>query len=162
MPINVTVFGKTELIEHFNAMRPKLVAAMQNEMQTQMTRLADFIKANKLSGDPLHRRSGALSRSVQGTSSVNGTKVTGTIGSKGVKYARVHELGGTFDIPSFERLQTVAFGRPMINPRTVTVSAHTATYPQRAFLKPSLDQFAPQIQEALRQRVLGVLRATAA
>lgn len=162
MGINVTVFGKTELIDRMNAVRPKVVGAMQNEMQTQMTRLADYIKDNKLSdGDPLHRRTGALSRSVQGTSSVNGTRVTGTIGSKGVKYARVHELGGTFQIPSFERLQTVVFGRPMLNPRSVTVSAHTATYPQRAFLKPSLDQFADQIREALRQRVLGVLRDTA-
>jgi phage gpG-like protein len=162
MPINVTVFGKEELIEKWNSLSPKIAAVMQSEMQAQMTRLADWIKENKLSGDPLHRRTGALSRSVQGSSAITGTtRVTGTIGSKGVKYARVHELGGTFEIPAHERLQTMVFGKPMV-PRSVTVRAHTATYPQRAFLKPSLQVFEPQIRDALRQRVLDVLNATTA
>jgi len=160
MPIETHIFGKDELIERFEQLPAQLIAGLTSEMKTQMVRLADYVRANKLSGDPLHRRTGRLSRSVSGQASASGTKIRGTIGSKGVPYARVHEEGGTFDIPSYSRMQTMVFGRPMI-PKEVTVRAHTATYPQRAFLKPSLLENEDRIREALRARALEIMRASA-
>lgn len=159
MGFQVTVFGKDEFIARFASLRAELLTSLTEEMLKQMTKLADYVRANKLSGDPLHRRSGRLSRSVSGQASSTGTVIVGTIGSKGVPYAAVHENGGTFQIPSFVREQTVAFGRPMI-PKQVTVKAHDVTYPKRAFLKPSLQLKAVEIREALRARAMDVLRAS--
>ncbi len=42
---------------------------------------------------------------------------------------------------------------------TGTVRAHTATYPQRAFLKPSLEENRGAIVEALRASIIDVMHA---
>jgi phage gpG-like protein len=123
-----------------------------------MVRLADYVRSSKLSGSPLNRRSGKLSRSISGSASLDGKKIIGTVGSKGVPYAHVHETGGAFEIPSHERTITMVFGRPII-PKTIIVESYVANFPQRAFLKPSLTEKQSDIISALRETVLQVMRA---
>jgi phage gpG-like protein len=157
MGIEVHVLGKKELIDKLRNIGPQLTSAITDEMRTQMTMLADYVRIKKLSGDPLHRRTGRLSRSVSGqASAVSKTRVVGTIGSKGVPYAAVHELGGTYMVPQHERQLTMVFGRPVM-PRTIVVKAHDVTFPKRAFLKPSLDENQNKILDALKQRAVKVM-----
>lgn len=153
------VYGKTELVAKWKNIAAQLPSLITDEMKTRMVQLADYVRTNKLSGNPLNRRSGRLSRSINGNASAAGTIVTGTVGSKGVPYAHVHETGGTFDIPAHERLITVVFGKPVV-PHSISVKAHEANYPQRAYLKPSLEENRAQIIAALRNKTLEVMRAT--
>lgn len=156
MPIGLTVYGKDKLVQGFRTVAAQLTSVVTEEMRHQMTMLADYVRRTKLSGNPLNRRSGRLSRSISGQASAQGHKVIGVIGSKGVPYAHVHETGGTFDIPAHTRQITMVFGRPVV-PHEINVSAHSATFPQRAFLKPSLVEKENDIREALRVRTLNFI-----
>lgn len=159
MGISVHVFGKKELIAKYKRIAAELPSVLHASMNTQMVRLADYVRSSKLSGSPLNRRSGTLSRSISGSATVSGRIVIGQVGSKGVPYAHVHEDGGAFQIPAHERRISMVFGRPIV-PMTITVNAYTANFPQRAFLKPSLAEKHDDIISALRATVIRVMRAT--
>jgi hypothetical protein len=159
MPISMTVFGKDELANKYRRVRTEIPSALQGTMQSQMVQTADYVRSSKLSGSPLNRRSGALSRSIGGKATATDTTIVGTIFSRGVKYAFVHEEGGSFAIPSHDRLISQVFGKPVV-PHTITIGAYTANYPQRAFLKPSLNERQAAIMQALRGTVQTVMNAT--
>lgn len=143
-------------------------------MQTQMQLLSDFVRTSHLSGDPLHRRTGRLSRSVTGKATGSGAKIIGICGTSGVPYAYVHEMGGTFDIPAHSRrvgynakeerirlLTKIGRVRAAVKSQvTGTVRAHSATYPQRAFLKPSFEERKDDIVQALRRSIVEAMNAT--
>lgn len=149
------------VMQRFRTGAKSFSQVLRQEMMNQMARAADWSRANRLSGDPLNRRTGRLSRSVAPFARTDGTRVEGGLSSN-VPYAHVHELGGTFQIPAYTRRPArtkTAGGR--FRKRTeeqqtssITVKAHTATFPQRAFLKPALEANRTQILEGLRMSIL--------
>lgn len=173
MGIQITVRGSDELQAKYRRISGSIVSLLAQVMQSEMTQLADYVRATKLSGDPLHRRTGALSRAVTGQAQVQGSFVVGKIGTSGIPYAYVHEVGGTFQIPAHTR--RVGYGAKEERIRLLTkqgkvraavksmsrgmVKAHTATYPQRAFLHPSMTENKDKILSALRDGVLGAFHA---
>lgn len=110
-----------------------------------------YVREQKLSGNPLHQRSGDLSNSIHSTveESPRGFAVFvfslgGREGRLVVPYAKVHEFGGTFTIPEHERrvaAPSALVGKPKVRGfKAVTVQTvreHTATYPERSFLRSS-------------------------
>lgn len=175
MPVQVTVLGKDEIVQKYKGLTAKIIDALLQTMARDMQQTGDYARANKLSGDPLHRRTGNLSRAVTGRASVNGTTIVGQLGTSGIAYAYVHEVGGTFMIRAHSRrtgfnakdqrtrLLTKQGAQRAAVKRVTTgmVRAHTATYPQRAFLRPSLEENRARITNDLRTTVLAVLnRAT--
>jgi phage gpG-like protein len=166
--VTITVYGKELIAAKYGRMAGKVAEEVTVAMQDQMTQLADYVRSNKLSGDPLHRRTGKLSRSITGDATLSGRYIIGRIGSKGVPYAHVHEMGGTFDIPAHTRRigynareQRVRLLNRNNSVRAavrstgeVMVRAHTATYPQRAFLHPSMQENQDKIITALRTAVV--------
>lgn len=145
----IHVFGKDAVIARFAKIVSNLPAAVLTAMKTQMVALADYVRVNKLSGQVLNRRSGNLSRSITGQAEITGFSVVGTMGSKGVPYAGIHEFGAVFT-----REITQAFGRPIV---PVMATFH---YPERAFLRPSARENQDKINAALRAAVIGVLNAS--
>lgn len=134
------------------------------EMRSQMARAADWSRANRLSGDPLNRRTGRLSRSVTPFASLQGAQLIGGLSSN-VPYAHVHELGGTFNIPAYTR-RPARTTTPSGNFRkrtaeqqvsSVEVREHTATFKQRAFLRPSLLSNRDQVLVGLRNAAVKAL-----
>lgn len=92
----IEIKGATEVVARLNRMVPEIHAAVLGSLKTWGTELAGYIKESKLSGDPLHRRSGDLSRSVVPYLKDSGTTVEGGAGAgAGIPYARIHEYGGT-------------------------------------------------------------------
>ncbi|MGH8402573.1 MAG: HK97 gp10 family phage protein, partial [Gammaproteobacteria bacterium] len=84
-----------EIEAKFQVLPDRLFKAAKSALDAWASELASYIKENKLSGDPLHRRSGRLSSSVHpvsksGTDFVSG----GAGGGAAVPYARIHEYGG--------------------------------------------------------------------
>jgi phage gpG-like protein len=73
-------------------------AGYRGRMQQAVTQLAamlrDYIKANELTGQVLHVRTGRLRRSITARTSNDGVHFTGIVGTN-VEYARIQEFGGT-------------------------------------------------------------------
>jgi len=159
------IIGKAEMQRRLRNAGPVVIASLVSEMKAQMARAADWSRANRLSGDPLHRRSGQLSRSVTSGARVEGNSVIGTLGSN-LPYAKVHEQGGIFNIPTYSRRPPRSktpsghFRKRTDEQRvaSVTVRAHTATFPQRAFLRPALENNRAQILAGLRAATIRSLK----
>lgn len=153
--ITAEVIGKDEVMERMQKRKQTLVARIKAVMLLQMEKLARYVRTDKLSGQVLKNRTGTLRRSIHADVEAETDAVTGIVGTN-VSYGKIHELGGTFQIPASYRNQTQAWGRPIV-PRMVFVRAHSATYPQRAFLRPSLDEKRESILAALRTEVGAVM-----
>lgn len=145
-----------------SSMRQAVVDAMRKswfEVQTAVVR-------GKLSGDPLHRRTGNLASSINVGGAGSATtfddgdaEIVGRVGTN-LKYAAVHEYGGTVEVPEHERTITQVFGRP-ISPRTIAVQAHTAHFPERSFLRSTLAEMRDKISADIEAAVSGALQESA-
>lgn len=134
--------------------------------------LVAYVKENKLTDNVLKVQTGRLRRSITYRVEKRGSEFIAYVGTN-VKYARAHELGfsGTVSVKAHvvkesKRKMTMAFGKPMKNPRTVTVSQHTVkqhsmkmNLKARPFLQPSLAENTPRIQNNLRAAVIKALKS---
>ena len=125
----------------------------------------------KLSDDVLHVRTGRLRRSITYRMEQHGETFQAQVGTN-VKYARAHELGfsGSVNVPQhtvkeFSRMQSVAFGRPMKEPRKVNVREHVVkahamkmNIPAKPFLKPSLQENETRIKTNLRKAIAQAMK----
>ncbi len=157
MTPTITVVRADLVVAKIGRLVPGLMRQAAIGLQRFGIHLQGYIRAVKLTGgNPLNRRTGQLSDNVNvapveekegGLWSAVGTNLP---------YGRVHELGGTFQIPAHQRTISQIFGHP-ITPRVVMVSAHTATYPERSFLRAGLaedKQVLVDEMEAARDRAV--------
>ncbi len=134
---------------------PRIVKRLIEGMQKMLIKMQSHVKTNKLSGQVLSRRTGFLSRSIHQDMKIDARGIVGRVfAGKDAPYAAVHEFGGTFNIPSHQRTQTMAFGRP-ITPRQVMVRAHMAKYPMRSFLRTTLAEFSVPFRNMVVRAVQG-------
>ena len=161
----VVVTGADRVVARFTAMPERVRATLRLSMRRWWYRLQSEVVTSKLSGDPLRRRTGNLASSINvgGAGSLTSfdesdSEIVGRVGTN-VRYAAVHENGGTFAIPAHTRRMTSVFGRPVI-PRDIEVRAHTATFPQRAFLRPVLRDMSSQIREGIKADIAASFEGT--
>ena len=147
MPFDIEVMGQDELLQRLSDRRAQLPGILKQTMAEQMGRVANSVR-RKLNNDVLHIRTGNLINSVFSTADATDENITGVVGT-GVQapYAGIHEHGADFD-----RMVRMAWGREMKNPHTVHFH-----YPQRAFLRPSLDENRQAVFAALRGSVAEAL-----
>lgn len=157
MGIQIHVFGKDEVVAKYRRISAQLPTIVTVAMQTQMTRLADYVRADKLSGQVLQRRTGTLSRSIFGVASESGGTVYGKVGSRGVPYADIWENTGskahTIEAINAKALRFEIGGK--------VIFAKRVNIPQQAprpFLKPSLKENQDKILQALRSTVMQAMR----
>jgi phage gpG-like protein len=135
-------------------------AALQKALVAKLTvlttKLENHIKADKLSGQVLNVRTGALRRSIFSTVQVAPNQVVGTVASSSdVKYGAIHEFGGTIDIPEIvptkaQALHFVMNGKDVFAKR---VRAHTVHMPERSFMRSALADTRAEIEQGVRQAV---------
>ncbi len=109
--------------------------------------LQRYVILNKLEGQALHHRTGNLERSVvYSEPEESGGVISATVGVTDLApYGRIHEYGGTVDVR--EHMATSRNGNPYM------VRAHTATFPERSFLRTSLSENEGSITEQIQQAV---------
>jgi hypothetical protein len=147
--IEITVVGLAELEEKFDNYPERLHNAILLEMKTLVEMGISATVRDKLSGDPLHHRTGNLIQAVEGSGGVeeDGSIITGFWGvTRQAPYGELHEKGGTVEVR--EHLSHSRLGKEF------TVGAHNATYPQRAFLAPTLLALEPTIRDRLQAAAL--------
>jgi phage gpG-like protein len=115
----------------------------------------------KLSGGVLNMRSGALARSIIATVDESSADVSVRIGSSGdVKYAAIHEFGGTIPpheiVPNKAKALAFAAGGKQVFAARVNLPA--VTMPERSYLRSSLAEMAGEIAEGLSEAVVDATR----
>jgi phage gpG-like protein len=89
------VVDATGAIDALGRVPPTVVSAIRAKVRALVVNLQHHIVADKLQGQVLHHRSGALGRSIQTTTTDFDGGAEGKAYSSGdVKYAAIHEFGG--------------------------------------------------------------------
>jgi hypothetical protein len=143
---------------------PQWISALTKRMYLVMRKLANYIQAEKLSGQVLHVRTGNLRRGLGSTphAELDGSTVVGIVGiPREAWYGKVHELGA--HIPAVDgQLMVFRAPNPGISKRTLTNKVFTTKHrafelPERSFLRVSLMEKQTDIfnylDEALKQEV---------
>ncbi len=153
--IEGTVTGGDAIIVKFERLPGTLRQAVVDAMTREWFRIQAAVVTDKLSGDPLHRRTGVLASSINVGGPQTATtfvdepeEIVARIGTK-VRYGFIHEYGGTFTIPSHDRRVESRLGKSF----TQSVREHKATFPQRSFLRSTLDEQRPAVLAAIRAAV---------
>jgi len=109
----------------------------------------------KVGGEVLHVRSGALRRSIFGDEpqADRNAIIERVASSSDVKYAAIHEFGGTINVPEIvpvkaKALHFLAGGADVFATRA---RAHTVTMPERSFMRSSLADMRQAIIDGLRE-----------
>lgn len=132
-----------------------LASRLHQSILTSMSRigihLQAYIQDQKLSGDPLAQRTGKLKGSIRFQVQDRGDTVSVQVmGGGGIApYGAVHEYGGTFNIPRHMSMSRLG--------KAYSVREHQATYPQRAFMVPSLEENEDLYYEMTQQAAYEVL-----
>jgi phage gpG-like protein len=132
---------------------------LREALSAKATLLAAELEAKvqqKLAGEVLQSRSGALARSIVTSIEEEDAGVSVSIASNGdVKYAAIHEFGGT--IPPHEivpdKAKALAFVLGGKNVFATRVNLPAVTMPERTYLRSSLSEMADQIREELSAAV---------
>ena len=149
---SVEIIGASEVVQRLEGMAPRIHAAVKGSLDAWSTELSAYIKESKLSGDPLHRRSGDLSRSVVPYRRDSGTTIEGGAGAgAGIPYAKIHEYGGTI----------TARNAPYLCFQTADGRWHkvkSVVMPERSYMRTSFREQSAQgiaeVREAVKAAVL--------
>jgi phage gpG-like protein len=144
----------------FAAMPDRVRQALSNKANVLAVTLEAKIQ-QKLSGGVLNMRSGALARSIIATIDESAADVSVRIGTSGdVKYAAIHEFGGT--IPPHEivpdKAKALAFVVGGKQAFAARVNLPAVTMPERSYLRSSLAEMADEIREGLGDAVIEAMR----
>jgi phage gpG-like protein len=156
--IRAWIVGDDAVIARLDAIPGSVAAAVRRAVEGQAIALTRYVKGSKLSGQVLRNRSGHLRASISYALMIADQGLTAQVGAN-VEYAHVHEYGGDFAIKAHQRMMTQAFGRPVAIPRMISVRAHDAHYPERSFLRSSLEENAASIRAAIEAAVAEGIKA---
>ena len=161
------------VIARFTGMSAKMQDNVRRAIERLSIQLQAKVKDEKLSGDPLHVRSGTLRRSINRVVIEDGANTFAQVGTN-VKYAHIHEYGydGPEDVReyvrrsreqmSLARFRTNKLGEKIEikgsyrknggGPGEIRVRAHTRQMhmPERSFLRSSLREMADDIRSEIR------------
>ncbi len=140
--LGVSLDGVAALAAALDSYPGDLAAALAAKADVLAQALVDKIRNEKLAGEVLQSRSGALAASIAAEISSDPEQIVATISSQGVDYAAIQEYGGETSaheiLPSkaaalaFVINGALRFARRVEHPGSVI--------PERSFLRSSLDE----------------------
>lgn len=160
--IGLEIIGAERVIRALGDAPVKIEAAAKSSLDAWAAELAGYIKAEKLSGDPLHRRSGRLSASVHPVTSHTADTVSGGAGGgAGVPYAKIHEFGGEINHPGGTAYFVSALlghtffvsNASAMADRLPRTKPHVIPMPERSYMRSAFNERAPSGIEQLRAAV---------
>jgi phage gpG-like protein len=113
----------------------------------------------KLSGDVLQTRSGALAASIVSSIENDGSDTSVSISSTGVPYAAIQEFGGKTAAHDIAAVKAKALAFSMGGEQTFAKSVHHpgSTIPARSYLGSSLVEMSDEIESGFKQAILEAL-----
>jgi phage gpG-like protein len=157
--ISAELLGDGPVLDRLRALPDAANAGLARAIAKLGIALQSNVQQDKLSGEVLKVRSGALKSSISVEIDNNASEVTATVFTD-LDYAAAQEYGfsGIVDVRASLRLIKQAFGRPIAT-KTITVPAYNrqTDLPARSFLQSALDEMAPNIsadiENALREAI---------
>lgn len=138
--ITGVVHGDRNVVARLSSTAPRVRDEVEQTMLRIVIELQGKVVKNKLSGQLLRRRTGTLAASIQFRVVKTADSITGITGSRvneaaPLKYARPLEDGfdGTVTVREHLRMMKQAFGKPVKNPRQISVKAHAAQRHVKAY-----------------------------
>ena len=150
--LSLSIDGADALQARLDAFPAALAVELAAKAQALGEALADKVRNEKLSGQALNARSGALRDSIGAEVFSDGEDVTASVGSYGdVKYAAIQEYGGKTGAHEIlpvkgKVLAFVAGGATRFAAR---VEHPGSTIPERSYLRSTLDEQSDAIVAAL-------------
>ncbi|MGH6834947.1 MAG: hypothetical protein ACREC9_05190 [Methylocella sp.] len=136
--------------------------AVQDALLGQADALRGALQARiqqKLSGEVLETRSGALAASIISSIENDGSATSVSISSTGVPYAAIQEFGGKTAAHDIVAVKAKALAFSMGGGQTFAKSVHHpgSTIPARSYLGSSLAEMRDEIESGFKQAVLAAL-----
>lgn len=136
-----------------------IFAACRAQMTIETGNLLAYIKDEKLSGQVLTQRSGNLVDSGRSGVTTEAQKVAGYVGfGSTVPYARIHNYGGTIEIPEVSG-KLMVFERGGETIFTRRHRAFTVHMPERNFMESSVADREAAIREGFNKAISEALNA---
>lgn len=135
--------------------RPRMLVTMRKIGM----RMSAYVKERKLSGDPIHRRTGRLRRSIHSVSSYTAASVSSSTGTN-VKYAKYLEFGTNPHVILPVRAKMLSWmqdGR-----RVFARKVNHPGNPAFRFLRGSLEEMQPENMTAIRASMLELVKGSQA
>jgi phage gpG-like protein len=156
------ITGDREVLTKFSHMPGGLQDKLANTITKLCIKLRVHVVQDKLTGQVLNVRTGRLRRSITYDVTTPGaSSVQGTVGTN-VAYGRFFELGfqGTENVREHLRMVKEAFGKPIKDPRQVTVREHSrhVNMPAHSFLGSALADMRPEILTQIDQAVKDAIK----
>ena len=159
--LTASLEGFGDLAARFEALPAALQAVVRAKAADLAERLRIHVVDDKLSGQVLRSKTGALAASIGGAVTVDGDQITARVFSPGdVKYARIQEYGGRTAahqiVPMKSRvLAFIAGGGTVFAMR---VQHPGSTIPERSYLRSSLADMAGEIASELKAAVVDAVQ----
>lgn len=141
--------------QRFRDISQRSVERLRKGMEGIGYMLVGYIQTEKLSGQVLNRKSGRLSNSItQQTLQIGDDQINTKVGVfGGVPYARIHELGGSIDVPEVSgKLMVFNSGDGLVFTRHH--KAFTVHMPERSYLRSALRDKHEEIIERMNRAVM--------
>ena len=154
--IGLEITGSESVITRLGEVTGKVRIAAKSSLDAWAAELAGYIQMSKLSGNPLHRRSGRLSASVHPVSVDTAQSISGGAASgENVPYAKIHEYGGMIPahVVVVRNAKALAFTVGGVMRFAKSVQIPNVTMPERSYMRSSLREEAPKGIEQLRAAV---------
>jgi phage gpG-like protein len=143
------------------------LAVMPERLRDALSSKANVIAAalqakiqEKLSGSVLNIKNGALARSIVATMDDASTDIAVSIASSDIKYAAIHEYGGTIPphqiVPDKVKALAFVVGGKLTFAARVNLPA--ITMPERSYMRSSLAEMADEIRDGLSEAVVDSLQ----
>ncbi len=146
----------TKAVAKLTAMPKGVHDALLRKIQALRLQLEAHIKNDKLSGQVLNVISGDLRRSIFSDVDDEGTAIYGRAASSGdVKYAAIHEFGGTTPAHDIFPTKANALAFMMGGQQVFAKVVHHpgSTMPERSYMRSSLADMSEMIVSGMRQAV---------
>jgi hypothetical protein len=161
--LSISLEGADALNARLEDLPLAVQAAVRGKSADLAQRLRRHVVDDKLSGQVLRARTGALATSIDADVAVDGDRVIASVFSAGaLKYARIQEYGGRTSAhqiaPDKARVLAFIAGGATVYARRVQHPG--STIPERSYLRSSLAEMAGPIAEELKAAVTGALRPT--
>jgi len=156
--LTLQVSGIEQALARVDGIAPKMHAALKETVTRETIALQRHVVEDKLSGQVLNARSGALRRSITYEVTDQGGEIRGKVGTT-LRYGLAHEFGATIHHPGSvarvaKALRFVIGGKVVFAKRT---RPHLIKLPERSFLRSSLRDRAADFIQAVRSTIARVL-----
>ena len=149
--ITAYIVGDQQVLERLRAVPDAVNSGLLRAITQLGIELQRDVQQDKLSGQVLRSRTGALKSSIDLRVDQNGGAITANVFTDS-RYGGVQEYGfaGTVSVRASLRRITEAFGRP-IGEKTISVRAYDrrVDLPERSFLRSALEDMRPAIRDGV-------------